>query len=442
MHNKKLYIETYGCQMNVNDTEVIFSILAREGYERTESMEDADVIFANTCSVRDNAEQRIRGRIEQFAVAKKNRPGTIVGILGCMAERLKDNLLDSGKVDIVAGPDAYRSLPQLLRDVAPGHPQINVLLSREETYGDISPVRIDKNGVSAFISIMRGCNNVCSYCVVPYTRGAERSRDPQTIVREACDVFAAGYREVTLLGQNVDSYLWKGEDGGTVNFAALLKMVASVSPDLRVRFSTSNPQDISDEVLYVMRDNENICRHIHLPVQSGSDAMLEKMRRRYTRQWYLDRVAKIREILPGCGLTTDVIAGFCGETEEDHRQTLSLFEEVCFDTAFMFYYSERPGTLAAKKYADDVPIDVKTRRLNEIIALQGRCSLKSYTGDIGKVFKVLVEGPSKKNPDELCGRASNNKMCVFPDREHRAGDYVTVKVVSATSATLLCELVG
>lgn len=442
MHNKKLYIETYGCQMNVNDTEVIFSILAREGYERTESMEDADVIFANTCSVRDNAEQRIRGRIEQFAVAKKNRPGTIVGILGCMAERLKDNLLDSGKVDIVAGPDAYRSLPQLLRDVAPGHPQINVLLSREETYGDISPVRIDKNGVSAFISIMRGCNNVCSYCVVPYTRGAERSRDPQTIVREACDVFAAGYREVTLLGQNVDSYLWKGEDGGTVNFAALLKMVASVSPDLRVRFSTSNPQDISDEVLYVMRDNENICRHIHLPVQSGSDAMLEKMRRRYTRQWYLDRVAKIREILPGCGLTTDVIAGFCGETEEDHRQTLSLFEEVCFDTAFMFYYSERPGTLAAKKYADDVPLDVKTRRLNEIIALQGKCSLKSYTGDIGKVFKVLVEGPSKKNPDELCGRASNNKMCVFPDREHRAGDYVTVKVVSATSATLLCELVG
>lgn len=442
MHNKKLYIETYGCQMNVNDTEVIFSILAREGYERTESMEDADVIFANTCSVRDNAEQRIHGRIEQFAVAKKNRPGTIVGILGCMAERLKDNLLDSGKVDIVAGPDAYRSLPQLLRDVAPGHPQINVLLSREETYGDISPVRIDKNGVSAFISIMRGCNNVCSYCVVPYTRGAERSRNPQTIVREACDVFASGYREVTLLGQNVDSYLWKGEDGGTVNFAALLKMVASVSPDLRVRFSTSNPQDISDEVLYVMRDNENICRHIHLPVQSGSDAMLEKMRRRYTRQWYLDRVAKIREILPGCGLTTDVIAGFCGETEEDHRQTLSLFEEVCFDTAFMFYYSERPGTLAAKKYADDVPLDVKTRRLNEIIALQGRCSLKSYTGDIGKVFKVLVEGPSKKNPDELCGRASNNKMCVFPDRVHRAGDYVTVKVVSATSATLLCELVG
>lgn len=442
MHNKKLYIETYGCQMNVNDTEVIFSILAREGYERTESMEDADVIFANTCSVRDNAEQRIRGRIEQFAVAKKNRPGTIVGILGCMAERLKDNLLDSGKVDIVAGPDAYRSLPQLLRDVAPGHPQINVLLSREETYGDISPVRIDKNGVSAFISIMRGCNNVCSYCVVPYTRGAERSRNPQTIVREACDVFASGYREVTLLGQNVDSYLWRGEDGGTVNFAALLKMVAAVSPDLRVRFSTSNPQDISDEVLYVMRDNENICRHIHLPVQSGSDAMLEKMRRRYTRQWYLDRVAKIREILPGCGLTTDVIAGFCGETEEDHRQTLSLFEEVCFDTAFMFYYSERPGTLAAKKYADDVPLDVKTRRLNEIIALQGRCSLKSYTGDIGKVFKVLVEGPSKKNPDELCGRASNNKMCVFPDRVHRAGDYVTVKVVSATSATLLCELVG
>lgn len=440
MENKKLYIETYGCQMNVNDTEVIFSILAKEGYERTEDMAEADVILANTCSVRDNAEQRIWGRIEQFATVRRSRPETVVGIVGCMAERLKDKLLDSGKVDIVAGPDAYRSLPQLLRDVAPGHPQINVILSREETYGDISPVRIDRNGVSAFISIMRGCNNVCSYCVVPYTRGAERSRDPKTIVREACDVFSKGYKEVTLLGQNVDSYLWKGE-GETVNFAGLLAMVAAVSPQLRVRFSTSNPQDISDEVLYAMRDHDNICKHIHLPVQSGSDVMLEKMRRRYTRAWYLERVAKIREILPGCGLTTDVIAGFCGETEEDHRETLSLFEEVCFDTAFMFYYSERPGTLAARKYADDVSLEVKTRRLNEIIALQGKCSLKSYTGDIGKIFEVLVEGPSKKNPDELCGRASNNKMCVFPDKVHRAGDYVNVKVVSATSATLLCELV-
>ena len=435
----KLYIETYGCQMNVNDTEVIFSILAKHGYERTEKMEEADVIMANTCSVRDNAEQRIWGRIDCFNQARKHRPGVVIGIVGCMAERLKEALLDSHKVDLVAGPDAYRRLPELLEAVSPGHPQIDVMLSREETYADITPVRLDKNGVSAFISIMRGCNNVCSYCVVPYTRGAERSRDPRTIVMEACDLFSKGYREVVLLGQNVDSYLWKDE-AGQVNFAALLRMVAEVSPELRVRFSTSNPQDISDEVIYTMSEYDNICKHIHLPVQSGSDVMLEKMRRRYTREWYLARVAKIREVLPGCGLTTDVIAGFCGETEQDHRDTLSLFEEVCFDSAFMFYYSERPGTLAARKYADDVDIETKTRRLNEIIALQGRCSLRSYTADIGKTFRVLVEGPSKKSPDELCGRASNNKMCVFPDRKHKAGDYVDVRVLSCSSATLICEL--
>ena len=425
--------------MNVNDTEVIFSILAKHGYERTEKMEEADVIMANTCSVRDNAEQRIWGRIDCFNQARKHRPGVVIGIVGCMAERLKEALLDSHKVDLVAGPDAYRRLPELLEAVSPGHPQIDVMLSREETYADITPVRLDKNGVSAFISIMRGCNNVCSYCVVPYTRGAERSRDPRTIVMEACDLFSKGYREVVLLGQNVDSYLWKDE-AGQVNFAALLRMVAEVSPELRVRFSTSNPQDISDEVIYTMSEYDNICKHIHLPVQSGSDVMLEKMRRRYTREWYLARVAKIREVLPGCGLTTDVIAGFCGETEEDHRDTLSLFEEVCFDSAFMFYYSERPGTLAAKKYADDVDIETKTRRLNEIIALQGQCSLRSYRADIGKTFRVLVEGPSKKSPDELCGRASNNKMCVFPDRKHKAGDYVDVRVLSCSSATLICEL--
>ena len=425
--------------MNVNDTEVIFSILAKHGYERTEKMEEADVIMANTCSVRDNAEQRIWGRIDCFNQARKHRPGVVIGIVGCMAERLKEALLDSHKVDLVAGPDAYRRLPELLEAVSPGHPQIDVMLSREETYADITPVRLDKNGVSAFISIMRGCNNVCSYCVVPYTRGAERSRDPRTIVMEACDLFSKGYREVVLLGQNVDSYLWKDE-AGQVNFAALLRMVAEVSPELRVRFSTSNPQDISDEVIYTMSEYDNICKHIHLPVQSGSNVMLEKMRRRYTREWYLARVAKIREVLPGCGLTTDVIAGFCGETEEDHRDTLSLFEEVCFDSAFMFYYSERPGTLAAKKYADDVDIETKTRRLNEIIALQGQCSLRSYTADIGKTFRVLVEGPSKKSPDELCGRASNNKMCVFPDRKHKAGDYVDVRVLSCSSATLICEL--
>ncbi len=362
-----------------------------------------------------------------------------MGIVGCMAERLKDALLDSHKVDIVAGPDAYRSLPELVEAARPGNPQIDVILSRDETYGDITPVRTDKNGVSAFISIMRGCNNVCSYCVVPYTRGAERSRDPKTIVREACDVFQRGYKEVTLLGQNVDSYFWRSEEGD-VNFADLLGTVAGISPELRVRFSTSNPQDISDEVIETMAAYDNICKHIHLPVQSGSDEMLKKMRRRYTREWYLNRVAKIREVLPGCGLTTDVIAGFCGESEEDHKDTLSLFEEVCFDSAFMFYYSERPGTLAARKYKDDVDMETKTRRLNEIIALQNRCSLKSNRADIGKAFTVLVEGPSKKNPDELCGRAGNNKMCVFPDKTHKAGDYVKVKVVSCTSATLLCEL--
>lgn len=436
---KKLYIETYGCQMNVNDTEVIFAILAKEGYQRTENIEEADVIMANTCSVRDNAEQRIWGRVDQFNLQRKNRK-VVIGILGCMAERLKDALLDTHKVDIVAGPDAYRSLPRLLEAVSDGNPQIDVMLSREETYADINPVRIDKNGVSAYISIMRGCNNVCSYCVVPYTRGAERSRDAHTIVREACDCFAKGYKEVTLLGQNVDSYHWQsGEED--VNFARLLEMVAQVSPELRVRFSTSNPQDFSDEVIDVMAKYENICKHIHFPVQSGSNRMLEKMRRRYTREWYLERVDKIRSVIPDCGLTTDVIAGFCSETEEDHKDTLSLFEEVCFDTAFMFYYSERPGTLAARKYPDDVDLETKTRRLNEIIALQNKMSLKSYKKDIGKRFRVLVEGPSKKNPDELCGRASNNKMCVFPDTCHKAGDYVDVEVVNCTSATLLCKLV-
>lgn len=438
-NDNKLYIETYGCQMNINDTEVIFSILARHGYVRTENIDEADVIMANTCSVRDNAEQRIWGRIEQFQAQRKNRD-VIIGILGCMAERLKDSLLDSHKVDLVAGPDAYRSLPAMLEAAAPGHPQIDVMLSKEETYSDISPVRIDKNGVTAFISIMRGCNNVCSFCVVPYTRGTERSREPGTIVREACEVFHKGYREVTLLGQNVDSYLWKDE-AGNVDFADLLEMVAGVSPELRVRFSTSNPQDISDKVIYTIAKHENICKHIHLPVQSGSNAVLEKMRRRYTRESYMERVAKIRETIPGCGLTTDVIAGFCGETEEDHKATLSLFEAVCFDYAFMFYYSERPGTLAAKKYKDDVPLDIKTRRLNEIIALQSECSLKSNRNDIGKIFSVLIEGPSKKNENELCGRASNNKMCVFPDKIHKKGDYADVRVTDCTSATLLCELV-
>ena len=428
----KVYIETYGCQMNVNDSEVILSILQDAGYALTENIEEAAVILANTCSIRDNAEQRIWGRIDQFKIQKRKRQNVVIGIVGCMAERLKDELLKA--VDIVAGPDSYRTLPELLEAVRPDNPQINVLLSHEETYAEISPVRMDKNGISAFISIMRGCNNVCSYCIVPYTRGRERSRDAHTIVREAQELWANGYKEVTLLGQNVDSYHW--ED---VNFAKLLEMVAEVNPQLRVRFSTSHPKDISDEVIYTMARHENICRHIHLPVQSGSSIMLEKMRRKYDREWYLERVDKIRSVMPDCGITTDVIAGFSGETEQDHQDTLSLMEQVVFDSAFMFAYSERPGTLASKKYPDDIPYDVKTSRLNEIIALQGRMSLKSNEKEIGKVMKVLVEGPSKRNPEELCGRAGSNKMCVFPSRGEKPGDYCEVEVVSVTSATLLCR---
>ena len=436
---KKVYIETYGCQMNVNDSEVVLSILQDEGYSLTENIEEATLILANTCSIRDNAEQRIWGRIDQFRLQKRTRPEVIIGILGCMAERLKEKLLT--KVDLVAGPDSYRSLPSLLRAIAPERPQINVLLSHEETYADIKPVRMDKNGVSAFISIMRGCNNVCSYCVVPYTRGAERSRDPFTIVNEAKDLWSRGYKEVTLLGQNVDSYHWIDKETGkhSTNFAQLLEMVAKISPDLRVRFSTSHPKDISDEVIYTMAMYGNICRHIHLPVQSGSSIMLEKMRRKYNREWYLERVAKIRSVIPDCGITTDVIAGFSGETEQDHQDTLTLMEKVVFDSAFMFAYSERPGTLASKKYPDDIPYEVKTKRLNEIIELQGKMSLKSNEKEIGKTVKVLVEGPSKKNPAELCGRASNNKMCVFPSKGEKAGDYCEVEVVSVTSATLICK---
>ncbi|MCI6429221.1 MAG: tRNA (N6-isopentenyl adenosine(37)-C2)-methylthiotransferase MiaB [Rikenellaceae bacterium] len=444
----RVYIETYGCQMNVNDSEVILSVLQENGYSLTEDMNKADVILCNTCSIRDNAEQRIWGRIEQFRLQKRRNPAVVIGIVGCMAERLKDKLLE--KVDLVAGPDSYRSIARMVADVRPDSPQINVLLSKDETYSDISPVRLDKNGVSAYISIMRGCNNACSYCVVPYTRGAERSRDPHSIVREAVELLENGYKEVNLLGQNVDSYLWKSAEGN-VNFAKLLEMVSAVSPELRVRFSTSHPKDISDEVLLTMAAHKNICRHIHLPVQSGSSTMLEKMRRKYDREWYLERVAKIREIMPDCGLSTDVIAGFSGETEQDHQDTLSLFREVCFDSAFMFQYSERPGTLASKKYPDDVPPQVKTARLNEIIELQTRMSLESNRRDLGKRFIVLVEGASKRNGEDLCGRAGNNKMCVFPAAEAerkalglqplQAGDYVTVEVKDCTSATLLCTQV-
>ena len=437
----KVYIETYGCQMNVNDSEVILSILQDAGYCLTEDIEQANIILANTCSIRDNAEQRIWGRIDQFKLQKRKRSDVVIGIVGCMAERLKDKLLDGSEVDLVVGPDAYRALPEMLEALRPDSPQINVLLSREETYADISPVRMDRNGISAFISIMRGCNNVCSYCIVPYTRGAERSRDPHSIVREARQLWENGYKEVTLLGQNVDSYFWKSPEGEehNVNFAQLLEMVALISPEMRVRFSTSHPKDISDEVIYTMARHENICKHIHLPVQSGSSSMLEKMRRKYNREWYLERVDKIRSVIPDCGITTDVIAGFCGETVEDHQDTLTLMEKIVFDSAFMFAYSNRPGTLASRKYEDDIPYEEKTRRLNEIIALQGRMSLKSNEKEVGRILKVLVEGPSKKNPDELCGRASSNKMCVFPSRGEKPGDYCEVEVVSVTSATLLCK---
>ncbi len=440
-HSRRVYIETYGCQMNFNDSEVVLSILQKAGYRYTERMEEADVILANTCSIRDNAEQRILGRIEQFAFQKRKRKGVLVGILGCMAERLKEELLENSTVDLVVGPDCYRRLPELLECCQVEGKGIDTLLSREETYADIAPVRLDKNGVNAFISIMRGCNNVCSYCVVPYTRGVERSRESGSIVREACQLFENGYREVTLLGQNVDSYHWTAPDGTVVDFADLLAQVAAVNPLLRVRFSTSYPSDISDKLLDVMASRENICHHIHLPVQSGSDRMLEKMRRKYDRAWYLERVRTIRKKIPGCGLTTDIIAGFCSETEEDHRDTLSLMEEVGFDSAFMFQYSERPGTLAARHYPDDVLPEVKTRRLNEIIALQMRKSEERYAAQVGTTQTVLIEGPAKRGEGSLCGRASNYMMCVFPGNGHHAGEYVRVHINAATPATLIGEIV-
>ena len=438
-----VYIETYGCQMNVNDSEVVLSILQRAGYSRCHEMDQADLILINTCSVRDNAEQRVLGRLDVFRQEKKRRGGVVVGVLGCMAERLKEKLLENAAVDLVAGPDAYRDLPRLVEAVSVSGKQINTLLSHEETYADITPVRMDPAGVTAFISIMRGCNNVCSYCIVPFVRGAERSRDPHSIVREARMLIDAGYREINLLGQNVDSYRWTCPDdpAGPVDFAQLLEQVACIDPTVRVRFATSHPKDMGDAVLYTMARYPNICRHIHLPVQSGSDEMLEKMNRKYTRAHYLERIARIREILPDCAITTDVIAGFCGETDEDHAATLSLFREVRYDGAFMFQYSERPGTKASRRMPDDVPTAVKTARLNEIIALQNILSLESNQKCVGRTFEVLIEGPSKRNEAELMGRTSQNKTCIFPAGGHKAGDTVIVRVLSCTSATLRCELV-
>ena len=438
---RKLYIETYGCQMNVADSEVVVSILGDNGYTLTDNMENADLILVNTCSIRDNAEQRVWGRLDHFKHHKRQNPGTMIGIIGCMAERLKEQLLETDRmVDIVAGPDSYRDLPRLVDEAWEGQKAVNVLLSREETYADIDPVRSDRNGVSSFVSIMRGCNNMCSYCVVPYVRGAERSRDPQTIVNEVKELFSRGYREVTLLGQNVNSYSWEDKDN-KISFARLLEMTAATDPELRVRFSTSHPKDISDELLKVMAENDNICKHIHLPVQSGSSRILDLMNRKYDREWYMDRIRAIRKFLPSCSLSSDMITGFCTETEDDHQQTLSLMNWAKYDFAYMFKYSERPDTLAARKLEDDVPEEIKTRRLNEIIELQNRLSLESKRKDLGKTFEVLVEGFSKKSKNDLSGRTSQNKVVVFPSNGSKAGEYIKVKITDCTAATLLGEAI-
>ncbi|MDR0815411.1 MAG: tRNA (N6-isopentenyl adenosine(37)-C2)-methylthiotransferase MiaB [Bacteroidales bacterium] len=437
----KLYIETYGCQMNVNDSEVVAAILAGEGFSVTQDMQQADLILVNTCSVRENAEQRIRGRLDVFRMEKKQRPGLLVGVIGCMAERLKEQLLEEEKaVDLVVGPDAYRDLPQLVRNAGTGQKAVNVLLSREETYADISPVRMDKNGVSSFVSIMRGCNNRCAYCIVPYTRGVERSRSRDTILQEVTGLVAAGYKEVTLLGQNVDSYRWDNT-GETISFARLLEEVAAVSPALRVRFATSHPKDMNDEVLHVMAAHPNICKSIHLPAQSGSTRILELMRRRYTREWYLSRIDAIRRILPDCAISTDLIAGFCTETEDDHRDSLSLMHQALFDYAFMFKYSVRPNTPAARKMTDDVPEEVKSRRLQEIIDLQGQLSAQSKQRFVGQTIEVLAESISKKSPDKLSGRTSQNMVVVFPKKHYHTGDYVQVHITECTPATLLGEVI-
>ncbi|MFZ4262489.1 tRNA (N6-isopentenyl adenosine(37)-C2)-methylthiotransferase MiaB [Sphingobacterium sp. HJSM2_6] len=446
---RKLYIESYGCQMNFSDSEIVASILMDKGYETTKDYKEADVVFINTCSIRENAEQRVRNRLKEFESAKAKNPGMVVGVLGCMAERLKAKFLEEEKlVDVVVGPDAYRDLPNLIDQVDDGAKAVNVLLSREETYADISPVRLNSNGISAFISIMRGCDNMCSFCVVPFTRGRERSRDVESIVKEAQDLFNIGYKEVTLLGQNVDSYKYtpnvgEGEEAKPqVNFAQLLALVADVSPELRVRFSTSHPKDITDEVLHTMAKYENICNYIHLPVQSGNSRILDLMNRTYDRAWYMERVDAIRRIIPACGISTDVITGFCTETEEEHLETLSMMEYVKYDFAYMFAYSERPGTLAAKRYADDIPEEIKKRRLTEVVNLQREHSLSRLQKFVGNRHKVLIEGFSKRSDQDFCGRNDQNTMVVFPvDARYQVGDYVEVLGLSCTSATLIGKIV-
>ncbi|WP_276502694.1 MiaB/RimO family radical SAM methylthiotransferase [Terrimonas pollutisoli] len=478
VYRKRFYIESYGCAMNFADSEVVASILSKEGFGATRDVEEADLIFLNTCSIREKAEQTVRKRLTEFRKLKKRKPGTLVGVLGCMAERLKAKFLEEEKlVDIVVGPDAYRSLPGLVEEAETGQKAINVLLSRDETYADISPIRLNSNGISAFVSIMRGCNNMCSFCVVPFTRGRERSRDAESIVNECRELFENGYREVTLLGQNVDSYYYQPgilqtspqmgglagaqpllsdnssnnkedllsaknnskSEAGAITFAKLLEQVALISPLLRIRFSTSHPKDITDDVLFTMAKYENICNYIHLPVQSGSTRVLQLMNRTYTREWYKAKVDRIREILPGCGLSSDIIAGFCTETEEDHQDTLSIMDYSKYDYSYMFFYSERPGTLAQRRYTDDIPLETKKRRLAEIVEMQNRLSLESNLRDIGKIFKVLIESTSKKRDTEWMGRTSENKVMVFPKENYsvKEGDYVLVKAEDCTQGTLM-----
>jgi tRNA-2-methylthio-N6-dimethylallyladenosine synthase len=468
-NGRKLYIESYGCAMNFSDSEIVASILLEQGFETTADYSVADVIFINTCSIRENAEQRVRNRLKEFTIAKVKNPGLVVGVLGCMAERLKSKFLEEEKlVDVVVGPDAYRDLPNLIDQVDSGQKAVNVLLSREETYADISPVRLNSNGINAFVSIMRGCDNMCSFCVVPFTRGRERSRDPQSIVAECMDLFDKGYREVTLLGQNVDSYKWKkphpalsegegseeanevlsfGEDLGeaevpATNFANLLELVALISPELRVRFSTSHPKDITDEVLHTINKYDNICNYIHLPVQSGNSRILEMMNRTYDRDWYINRIDAIRRIIPDCAISTDVITGFCTETDEEHNDTVSMMDYVKYDFAYMFKYSERPGTLAAKRYADDIPEEIKQNRLQQIVAKQQEYSFYRMQARIGKVEKVLIEGYSKKSDKDYCGRSDQNAMVIFPVGEnYKPGQYVNVLIERSTSATLIGRVV-
>jgi tRNA-2-methylthio-N6-dimethylallyladenosine synthase len=448
---KKLFIESYGCQMNFSDSEVVASIMKNDGYATTRNVDEADVVLINTCSIRENAETRVRNRLTEFKKKKEDNPELVVGILGCMAERLKKNLLEEEKlVDLVAGPDAYRDLPNLIEEVGTGQKAVNVLLSRDETYADISPVRLDQGGISAFVTIMRGCDNMCSFCVVPFTRGRERSRDPHTIVQECQDLFEKGYREVTLLGQNVDSYRWnissKGEikdaSQPTTNFAQLMEMVALVSPDLRVRFSTSHPKDMTDDVLEIMAKYENICPYIHLPVQSGNTDVLYRMNRGYSREWYLERIAAIKRIIPDCAISTDIITGFCGETDAEHAETLSLMDSVQYDFAYMFKYSERPKTLAERRFADDVPENVKGKRLDQIIEKKLASSLASNKRQIGTVQKVLIEGKSKRSDEHLCGRTGRNSMVIFPKLDCEKGQYVMVRIDECTSATLMGEIVS